>query len=124
MRKLEKILEENGISKEEIMDIVLDPEFDMQWNSETGKRFRKTIVDIVSCIRVEDRWIPVEERLPEEDGFYMTTMDGGIVGQEESFVGLAEFENGLWVDDDIDYKCIIAWRPLAEPYHQERSDGK
>lgn len=64
------------------------------------------------------------EKILEEDGFYMTTMDGGIVGQEESFVGLAEFENGLWVDDDIDYKCIIAWRPLAEPYHQERSDGK
>ena len=61
-------------------------------------------------------WTPVEERLPDEDGFYIATMDGGIVGQEETFVGLAELENGLWVDDDIDYKCIIAWRPLPDPY--------
>ena len=69
-------------------------------------------------------WIPVEERLPEEDGFYIATMDGEIVGQEESFVGLAEFENGLWVDDDIDYRCIIAWRPLPEPYRPKKeSEG-
>lgn len=67
-------------------------------------------------------WIPVEERLPEEDGFYIATIDGEIAGQEESFVGLAEFEDDFWVDDDIDYKCIIAWRPLPEPYRPERSE--
>lgn len=57
---------------------------------------------------MNDGWIPVEERLPEEDGFYIATIDGEIAGQEESFVGLAEFEDDFWVDDDIDYKCIIA----------------
>lgn len=72
-----------------------------------------------------DGWIPVEERLPEDDGFYIATMDGEIVGQEEPFVGLAELENGLWVDDDIDYRCIIAWQSLPEPYSPERrSDEK
>ena len=73
---------------------------------------------------MDDSWIPVEERLPEEDGFYIATIDGEIAGQEESFVGLAEFEDDFWVDDDIDYKCIIAWRPLPEPYQAERSDGE
>lgn len=76
--------------------------------------------DIVSN-HMNDGWIPVEERLPEEDGFYMATIDGGIVGQEESFVGLAELENGLWIDDDIDYECIIAWRPLPDPYRPEEN---
>lgn len=65
---------------------------------------------------MKDGWIPVEERLPGENGFYIATMDGEIVGQKESFVGLAEFENGKWVDDEGDYKCIIAWRTLPEPY--------
>lgn len=27
-------------------------------------------------------WIPVEERLPETDGFYIATMDGEIAGQK------------------------------------------
>lgn len=70
---------------------------------------------------MNDGWIPVEKAQPEEDGFYIATMDGEIVGQEETFVGLAEFENGKWIDDEEDYKCVIAWRPLPEPYKPERS---
>ena len=41
---------------------------------------------------MDDDWIPVEERTPEEDGFYLCTMDGKIVGEEEPFTGLSEFE--------------------------------
>lgn len=78
--------------------------------------------DIENVIRkhMNVDWIPVEERLPEENGFYIATMDGEIVGQEEPFVGLAEFEDGKWIDDEDDYKCVIAWRPLPEPYQPER----
>ena len=53
-------------------------------------------------------WIPVEERLPEEDGFYLATLDGEICGQEEAFTGLAEFEHGKWIDDEEGYKCVLA----------------
>lgn len=34
-------------------------------------------------VPTKDGWIPVEEWVPEEDGFYIATMDGEIVGQEE-----------------------------------------
>lgn len=61
-------------------------------------------------------WIPVEERLPESDGFYLATLDGEICGQEEAFTGLAEFEHGKWIDDEEGYKCVLAWQPLPEPY--------
>lgn len=74
----------------------------------------------IKKLKEENDWIPVEERLPEENGFYIATMDGKIVGQEEPFVGLAEFEDGKWIDDEDDYKCVIAWRPLPEPYQPER----
>ena len=77
--------------------------------------------EIKRSSRDNDGWIPVEKAQPEEDGFYIATMDGKIVGQEETFVGLAEFENGKWIDDEEDYKCVIAWRPLPEPYRPERS---
>ena len=62
------------------------------------------------------RWIPVEERLPEKDGFYLVTMDGEIAGEDKPFTGLTEFENGKWLDDEDDYQCVLAWQPLPEPY--------
>ena len=66
-----------------------------------------------------DGWILVDERLPESDGFYLATLDGEIFGQEEAFAGLAEFEHGKWIDDEEDYKCVLAWQPLPESYKGE-----
>lgn len=65
---------------------------------------------------MNDGWIPAKEK-PAEDGFYVATMGGALVDQEEPFVGLAEFEDGEWVDGND----VIAWRPLPETYRPERS---
>lgn len=62
----------------------------------------------------ENGWIPVSERLPE-DGTYITTLDGELVGQEEPFTGMCGIENGKWDDED----CVIAWMPLPEPYKDD-----
>ena len=62
----------------------------------------------------ENGWIPVSERLPE-DGTYITTLDGELVGQEEPFTGMCGIENGKWDDED----CVIAWKPLPEPYKED-----
>ena len=109
MQELEKILEEIGSKIAESM----------------GKK-REGLLEAENIIRkhMNDGWIPVEERLPEKDGFYIATMDGEVAGQEDPFTGLAEFENGKWIDDEDDYRCVIAWRPLPEPYHPERSEIK
>ena len=114
MQELEKILEEidNHAVEFELFG-TSDDYISVGWAKEIIRK------------HMNDGWIPVEERLPEDDGFYIATMDGGIVGQEEPFVGLAELKNGLWVDDDIDYRCIIAWQSLPEPYSPgRRSDEK
>lgn len=66
---------------------------------------------------MNDGWIPAKKK-PIEDGSYVATMSGFLVDQEEPFVGLAEFEDGEWVDGDD----VIAWRPLPEPYRPERSE--
>lgn len=63
-------------------------------------------------------WIPCEDRLPKEDGFYLATLDGQIVGEDKPFSGTAEFKDGKWVDDEEDYQCVLAWQPLPEPYHE------
>ena len=70
----------------------------------------------------QTRLIPVSERLPEEDGFYLATCDGEICGEDEPISGMAEFENGKWVDDEDDYQCVLAWMPLPEPYKAESED--
>ena len=59
----------------------------------------------------KDGWIPVEERMPE-DGTYLCTFTGDLIGQEEPFTGMCGIENGIWDEPD----CVIAWQPLPEPY--------
>lgn len=74
------------------------------------------IMDFIENIdgEKENGWIPVSERLPE-DGTYITTLDGELVGQEEPFTGMCGIENGKWDDED----CVIAWMPLPEPYKED-----
>lgn len=137
MQEIEKILEE--IEQEHPYHIPGRPETYSEYNDgwtdaidrvraelskklEELKPYEDTGItpEQIKKLKEENDWIPVEERLPEENGFYIATMDGKIVGQEEPFVGLAEFEDGKWIDDEDDYKCVIAWRPLPEPYQPER----
>ena len=109
MQELEKILEE----------------IDIKIAGSMGKK-REGLLEAREIIRnhMNDGWIPVERGLPEEDGFYIATMDGEVAGQEEPFTGLTEFENGKWIDDEDDYKYVIAWRPLPDPYRPERREGE
>lgn len=76
-------------------------------------------IEIVKQVAAEynNGWIPCSERLPKKDGFFIATLDGEIAGEEKPFSGLAEFENGKWVDDEEEYQCVLAWQPLPEPYH-------
>lgn len=79
--------------------------------------------EIERSSRDNDGWIPVEQRLPEKDGFYIATIDGEIIGEDDPFVGLAEFDRGDWYDNE-DYTRVIAWRPLPDPYRPESKTEK
>lgn len=72
--------------------------------------FYNAIVDNIRK-HMNDGWIPVEERMPE-DGTYLCTLKGELCGIEEPFTGMCGIENGIWDEPD----CVIAWRPLPEPY--------
>ena len=63
---------------------------------------------------MEQRWIPVAERLPE-DGIYIITFDGEFDGQKKVFTGMCGIENGRWWDED---GYVTAWMPLPEPYRE------
>lgn len=64
--------------------------------------------------RKKHRWIPVEERLPEEGQKVICCFAHGTVTElwfyEGLFHGLRDYAPGV----------IIAWQPLPEPYKDER----
>lgn len=71
---------------------------------------------------MNDGWISVEERLPEEAGTYIINALTG----ERNIVTFAKWQNRYKRFDMTGartYWKIIAWRPLPEPYRPERSDN-
>lgn len=87
---------------------VYDNTYNIVIHCETEEKQKKVIQ------RLSTDWIPVSERLPE-DGTYITTLDGELVGQKEPFTGMCGIENGKWDDED----CVIAWMPLPKPYEED-----
>lgn len=82
----------------------------------------------------QTRWIPVSDRLPEEDGEYL--LFGKVVEDdtEDIFIGIYDAcaeKFGYWEDyydrntlgfldsELIEYNKVIAWMPLPNPYKAE-----
>ena len=71
-----------------------------------------TIIENEKDMRVvlkQPRWIPCSERLPNKDGYYLTTTYYRQVYAD------------YWNEDHFDRtEAVIAWMPLPEPYKGER----
>ena len=109
MQELEKILEE--INRR--IDEYVDHDY-VRGSGDVVKGL--SIAKSIVRKHMNDGWIPVEKQLPE-DGTYLCTLAGELCGIEEPFTGMCGIENGIWDEPD----CVIAWRPLPEPYRPERS---
>ena len=60
----------------------------------------------------ESRWIPVTERLPEKEGYYLTTK---IIDFDEPILGMTYYRKEWgW---STSYK-ITAWAELPKPYEE------
>ena len=70
------------------------------------------------------RWIPVEERLPEEDDRVILCTIHGIVkeGTYTERYGYA-MRKGFFTETCFEELCdVTAWMPLPEPYQKEERE--
>lgn len=97
-----------------------------------GGEHREFIEMAIKALKRELRWIPVTERLPEQDGQYL--LFGEVTdGEYEGFAFIGSYDScaekfGYWYEhyssdtysyigeEFVEYYKVVAWMPLPEPY--------
>lgn len=102
--------EETGLTPEEIEKL---NDFE---KSQVGKMLKR-----LNKEQRKHRWIPVEERLPEDDDFVLTTVSGIYNNSTfSSAIQLASYceAEGWFVEGYPEWADpkVSAWQPLPEPY--------
>lgn len=80
-----------------------------QDKAEFGRDFDEILSLAVKGLE-SSTWIPVSERLPEEDGGYLVSLKQGYV------------TTAFWSGNSQKWEKITAWMPLPEPYKVESEE--
>ena len=64
----------------------------------------------------KDKWIPVTEKLPEDDEDVLVTRV--YTGSTHSFIDMVWFNEGKFLtqDGNLELSNVVAWMPLPKPY--------
>ena len=111
MQELEKIMKE-------IEQVKREPWYRLN-NYDVKHKLDGAINQIINILRkhMDDGWIPVEERLPDESL-------NSVIGWDEyrERCCFVQYYGGRWMlRADREPIKITHWRPLPEPYRPERS---
>lgn len=73
--------------------------------------------------RPKGKWIPVTERLPEDDEDVLVTRV--YTGSTYSFIDMVWFNKGKFLtqDGELELSNVVAWMPLPEPYKRGEENG-
>lgn len=83
-------------------------------------RWKRVIRNTVEEIKAEHRWIPVTERLPEDDEEVIVSCTDDSGDTPFSYTTVAWHFKGTWICNDERCFFITAWMPLPEPYKGEK----
>lgn len=104
------------VSRQAAID-ALDKRFDNIPMEQTAEilMLRKDLRELPTVWHGRQQWIPVSELLPEEDGFYLVTVNyGGAAWVHESYFMQCNSRDVHW-----DYSDVTAWMPMPEHYKGE-----
>lgn len=66
------------------------------------------------------RWIPVSERLPEKEGYYLVSTDINNYGDGREVAWFCDDADGKYFSCEwSDYESVTAWMELPEPYKEK-----
>lgn len=91
-----------------------------------GKPFEGTlfefgckVIDYIEAMEKQPKtdWIPCEERLPSEEGFYVVTIEDYFKPVISNFS--VKNQKWYWRDRVTETKNVTAWQPLPQPYKKE-----
>ena len=130
MKELEKILEEIELEKKRAS---LSPDCSNE-HAVTEIILLEKIEKIIRK-HMDDDWISVDERLPEDDiEVLITYVD--VDDEEETWIDITTYGDATLGGNKLDYKewrnpfpyfkgnyKVTAWKPLPEPYRPERSES-
>ena len=131
MQELEKILEEIGELRGQAGSECTSED---HYIKKAWEHCLDRVVDIIRK-HMNDGWIPVEERMPEEYGEYLVTIvpqtgylwAKRIIANFSDLMGIVKkpiFYTGEVgkIDFEDITDMVIAWQPLPESYRPERSE--
>jgi len=99
---------EDCISREAVIEWLKDKDIIKMKNQEENAR--RELAFLSSVMPQPTRWIPVSERLPEEDGLYLISTCMNCI---DTCLFYKDDDEYVWVDYE---ESVIAWMPLPKPY--------
>lgn len=74
---------------------------------------------VTSGIKQESRWIPVSERLPEEETDVLICNTNGEIALSRGSYSTEIEGDFMWYTSGWRFGKVIAWMPMPEPYKRE-----
>lgn len=122
------IMVRDEMTREELLEFMKETRGRGIWRftAESGKEFSGTDIEDAIIEQLEQEleqkpkpdWIPVSERLPEHEGWYLVSLKNGNV--QKAWYRVAPINQGgsYWRGS---IKRPIAWMPLPKPYKAGRA---
>ena len=118
--------EECELALKEILSLASPCSLEVHDHRSSYLKERYELLEQLIKVHFDSKWIPVEERLPENAGYScLATIENkfGQITVAKVFTSYGDFGDSFWLcnEKDINLKVwkVIAWMPLPKPYRKE-----